>query len=68
KHNDMADALSRKLIEKYVTALTVVESDFLDEIHESSQKDAGGIVFVLTGALHRYLLRRPTIVNGLDIS
>ena len=37
----MADALSQKLIEKYVTALTVVESDFLDEIHESSQKDAG---------------------------
>ena len=37
----MADALSQKLIEKYVTALRVVESDFLDEIHESSQKDVG---------------------------
>ncbi|KAK4394406.1 RNA-directed DNA polymerase [Sesamum angolense] len=28
KHNDVADALSRKLVEEYVAALTVVESDF----------------------------------------
>ncbi|KAL0307162.1 UNVERIFIED_CONTAM: Gag-Pol polyprotein [Sesamum radiatum] len=32
KHNDVADALSRKLVEEYVAALTVVKSDFLDQI------------------------------------
>ncbi|KAL0438985.1 UNVERIFIED_CONTAM: Enzymatic polyprotein [Sesamum latifolium] len=30
KHNDVADALSWKLVEEYVAALTVVESDLLD--------------------------------------
>ncbi|KAL0364744.1 UNVERIFIED_CONTAM: Retrovirus-related Pol polyprotein from transposon.6 [Sesamum angustifolium] len=34
KHNDVADALSRKLVEEYVAALTVVESDFLDQIRK----------------------------------
>ncbi|KAK4397585.1 RNA-directed DNA polymerase [Sesamum angolense] len=31
----------RKLVEKYVAALTVIESDFLDQIRESSKTDAG---------------------------
>ncbi|KAL0291701.1 UNVERIFIED_CONTAM: hypothetical protein Scaly_2624900 [Sesamum calycinum] len=32
KHNDVAEALSRKQVEEYVAAWTVVESDFLDQI------------------------------------
>ncbi|KAG8368002.1 hypothetical protein BUALT_Bualt16G0131300 [Buddleja alternifolia] len=40
KHNDVADALSRKVVEEYVTALTLIESDFLERIQESSQNDA----------------------------
>ncbi|KAK4382002.1 hypothetical protein Sango_2915300 [Sesamum angolense] len=46
KHNDVADALSRKLVEEYVAALTVVESDFLDQIQESSKTDAGYLKLV----------------------
>ncbi|KAL0291559.1 UNVERIFIED_CONTAM: hypothetical protein Scaly_2632000 [Sesamum calycinum] len=41
KHNDVVDALSKKLDEEYVTALTVIEFDFLDQIQESSKTDAG---------------------------
>ncbi|KAL0313604.1 UNVERIFIED_CONTAM: Transposon Ty3-G Gag-Pol polyprotein [Sesamum radiatum] len=41
KHNDVADALSRKMVEEYVAALKVVESDLLDQIRESSKMDAG---------------------------
>ncbi|KAG8376249.1 hypothetical protein BUALT_Bualt09G0043400 [Buddleja alternifolia] len=40
KHNDVADALSRKAVEEYVAALTLIESDFLERIRESSQNDA----------------------------
>ncbi|KAG8374924.1 hypothetical protein BUALT_Bualt10G0046200 [Buddleja alternifolia] len=32
KHNDVADALSQKVVEEYVAALTLVESDFLERI------------------------------------
>ncbi|KAL0368286.1 UNVERIFIED_CONTAM: Transposon Tf2-12 polyprotein [Sesamum calycinum] len=46
KHNDVADALSRKLVEEYVAALTVVESDFLDQIRESSKTDVGYLKIV----------------------
>ncbi|KAL0438706.1 UNVERIFIED_CONTAM: hypothetical protein Slati_2353600 [Sesamum latifolium] len=40
KNNAVADALSRKMVEEYVAALTVVESDLLDQIRESSNMDA----------------------------
>ncbi|KAL0336515.1 UNVERIFIED_CONTAM: putative mitochondrial protein [Sesamum radiatum] len=40
KHNDVADALSRKLVEEYVAAFIVIEFDFLDQIRESSKMDA----------------------------
>ncbi|KAK4380946.1 Retrovirus-related Pol polyprotein from transposon gypsy [Sesamum angolense] len=46
KHNDMTDAVSRKLVEEYVAALTVVESDFLDQNRESSKTDAGYLKLV----------------------
>ncbi|KAL0307237.1 UNVERIFIED_CONTAM: Retrovirus-related Pol polyprotein from transposon.6 [Sesamum radiatum] len=46
KHNDMADALSQKLVEEYVAALTVVESDFLDQIRESFKTDASYLKLV----------------------
>ncbi|KAL0302196.1 UNVERIFIED_CONTAM: hypothetical protein Sangu_3113400 [Sesamum angustifolium] len=46
KHNDVADALSRKLVEGYVAALTVVEYDFLDQIRESSKMDVGYLKLV----------------------
>ncbi|KAL0423698.1 UNVERIFIED_CONTAM: Retrovirus-related Pol polyprotein from transposon.6 [Sesamum radiatum] len=46
KHNDVADALSRKLVEEYVAALTVVEYDFLDQIRESSKTDVGYLKLV----------------------
>ncbi|KAK4383419.1 Transposon Ty3-I Gag-Pol polyprotein [Sesamum angolense] len=41
KHNDMADVVSRKLVDEYVAALIVVGSDFLDQNQESSKTDAG---------------------------
>ncbi|KAL0421316.1 UNVERIFIED_CONTAM: Transposon Ty3-G Gag-Pol polyprotein [Sesamum latifolium] len=41
KHNDVADALSRMMVEEYVAALTVVESDLLDQIRESSKTNVG---------------------------
>ncbi|KAG8366490.1 hypothetical protein BUALT_Bualt17G0085400 [Buddleja alternifolia] len=46
KHNDVADALSRKAVEEYVAALTLIESDFLERIRESSQNDAGYLKLV----------------------
>ena len=36
----MADALSRKQVQKYVAALTKVKSDFVERIKESSKLDA----------------------------
>ncbi|KAL0292423.1 UNVERIFIED_CONTAM: RNA-directed DNA polymerase [Sesamum radiatum] len=41
KQNDVANALSRNLVEEHVTALTVVDSDLLDQIRESSKMDSG---------------------------
>ncbi|KAL0423509.1 UNVERIFIED_CONTAM: RNA-directed DNA polymerase [Sesamum radiatum] len=57
KHNDVADALSRKLVEEYVAALTVVEYDFLDQIRESSKTDAGYLKLVeqvKSGLIRKY--------------
>ncbi|KAL0393056.1 UNVERIFIED_CONTAM: RNA-directed DNA polymerase [Sesamum radiatum] len=48
KHNDVADALRRKLVEEYIVALTVV-----DELLYAK----GGRVFMPTGTLRRRLLR-----------
>ncbi|KAL0373601.1 UNVERIFIED_CONTAM: hypothetical protein Sradi_3275800 [Sesamum radiatum] len=59
RHNDVADALSRKMIEEYVAALTVVESDFLDQIRESSKTDAGYLKLVeqvKKGQIRKYWL------------
>ncbi|KAK4383417.1 RNA-directed DNA polymerase [Sesamum angolense] len=59
KHNDMADTVSRKLVEEYVSALTVVESDFLDQNQESSKTDAGYLKLVeqvLSGLVRKYWL------------
>ncbi|KAK4382006.1 hypothetical protein Sango_2915700 [Sesamum angolense] len=59
RHNDVADALSRKLVEEYVVALTVVESDFLDQIQESSKTDAGYLKLmeqVQSGLIRKYWL------------
>ncbi|KAL0388132.1 UNVERIFIED_CONTAM: Retrovirus-related Pol polyprotein from transposon.6 [Sesamum radiatum] len=59
KHNDVADALSRKLVEEYVAALTVVESDFLDQIRESSKTDVGYLKLVeqvKSGLIRKYWL------------
>ncbi|KAK4399871.1 hypothetical protein Sango_1093200, partial [Sesamum angolense] len=59
KHNDVADALSRKLVEEYVAALTVVESDFLDQIRESSKTDASYLKLVeqvKSGLIRKYWL------------
>ena len=40
KHNQVADALTRKQVQKYVAALTKVKSDFVERIKESSKLDA----------------------------
>ncbi|KAK4397848.1 RNA-directed DNA polymerase [Sesamum angolense] len=59
KHNDVADALSQKLIEEYVAAVTVVESDFLDQIRESSRTDTGYLKLVehvKSGLIRKYWL------------
>ncbi|KAL0352155.1 UNVERIFIED_CONTAM: Transposon Ty3-I Gag-Pol polyprotein [Sesamum calycinum] len=59
KHNDVADALSRILVEEYVAALTVVESDFLDQIRESSKTDVGYlklVEYVKSGLIPKYWL------------
>ncbi|KAK4384457.1 hypothetical protein Sango_3058500 [Sesamum angolense] len=59
KHNDVADALSQKLVEEYVSALTVFESDFLDQIQESSKTDAGYLKLVehvQSGLIRKYWL------------
>ncbi|KAK4381994.1 Retrovirus-related Pol polyprotein from transposon.6 [Sesamum angolense] len=59
KHNDMADAVSRKLVEEYFAALIVVESDILDQNRESSKTDAGYLKLVehvLSGLVRKYWL------------
>ncbi|KAK4397820.1 Retrovirus-related Pol polyprotein from transposon.6 [Sesamum angolense] len=59
KHNDVADAISRKLVEEYVAALTVVKFDFLDQIQESSKMDAGYLKLVeqvKSGLVQKYWL------------
>ncbi|KAL0413714.1 UNVERIFIED_CONTAM: Transposon Ty3-I Gag-Pol polyprotein [Sesamum radiatum] len=59
KHNDVADALSRKMVEEYVVALTVVESDLLDQIRESLKTDAGYMKLVeqvRNGQIRKYWL------------
>ncbi|KAL0452905.1 UNVERIFIED_CONTAM: Retrovirus-related Pol polyprotein from transposon.6 [Sesamum latifolium] len=59
KHNDVTDALSRKMVEEYVAALTVVESDLLDQICESSKMDAGYmklVELVKNGQIKKYWL------------
>ncbi|KAL0328234.1 UNVERIFIED_CONTAM: Transposon Ty3-G Gag-Pol polyprotein [Sesamum calycinum] len=63
KHNDVADALSRKLVEEYVAALTVVESDFLDQIRESSKTDVGYLKIV--EQVKSGLIRKYWLDNGL---
>lgn len=40
RHNDVADALSRKMVEEYVAALTLVETDFMSRIHDVAQTDS----------------------------
>ncbi|CAA0828421.1 Unknown protein [Striga hermonthica] len=39
KHNDVADALSRKAVASYVLALYAVESDFVEKVRGESLKD-----------------------------
>ncbi|KAK4381997.1 Transposon Ty3-I Gag-Pol polyprotein [Sesamum angolense] len=65
KHNNVADVVSRKLVEEYVAALTVDEFDFLDQNRESSKMDAGylKLVFVPTGTLRLRLLRKFSTAN-----
>ncbi|KAG8371593.1 hypothetical protein BUALT_Bualt13G0104100 [Buddleja alternifolia] len=63
KHNDVADALSRKVVEEYVAALTLIESDFLERIRESSQNDAVYMKLVeQVGAVH---IRKYWLNDGL---
>ncbi|KAL0302203.1 UNVERIFIED_CONTAM: RNA-directed DNA polymerase [Sesamum angustifolium] len=59
KHNNVVDVVSRKLVEEYVAALTVVESDFLDQNRESSKTDAGYLKLVeqvQSGLVRKYWL------------
>ncbi|KAL0302207.1 UNVERIFIED_CONTAM: hypothetical protein Sangu_3114500 [Sesamum angustifolium] len=59
KQNDVADGLSQKLVEEYVAALTVVESDFLDQIQETSKMGAGYLKLVeqiQSGLIRKYWL------------
>ncbi|KAG8369571.1 hypothetical protein BUALT_Bualt14G0027200 [Buddleja alternifolia] len=63
KHNDVADALTRKAVEEYVAALTLIESDFLERIRESSQNDVVYIKLVeQVGAGH---IQKYWLNNGL---
>ena len=40
KHDEVADALSRKQVQEYVAALTKVESNFVDRIKDNAKLDA----------------------------
>lgn len=40
RYNDVVDALSQKVVEEFVAALTVVETDFLDRIREVAKSDS----------------------------
>ncbi|KAH7856309.1 hypothetical protein Vadar_006597 [Vaccinium darrowii] len=40
RHNQVTDALSHKEVQKYVAAITRVESDFADRIRENAKTDA----------------------------
>ncbi|KAH7845877.1 hypothetical protein Vadar_006951 [Vaccinium darrowii] len=40
RHNQVADALSRKEVQEYVAAITQVESDLTDRIRENAKADA----------------------------
>ncbi|KAK4381872.1 hypothetical protein Sango_2926100 [Sesamum angolense] len=69
KHNDVADALSRKLVEEYIAALTVVESDFLDQIRESSKTDASYLKLVeqvKSGLIRKYWLDSGLLYAKVD--
>ncbi|KAK4403123.1 RNA-directed DNA polymerase [Sesamum angolense] len=69
KHNDVADALSQKLVEEYVAALTVVESDFFDQIQESSKTDAGYLNLVeqiQSGLIRKYWLDSGLLMPKMD--
>ena len=60
KHNQVADALSRKQVQEYVAALTRVESDFVERIKESSKLDATYqklVQDVIAILVHRYWLK-----------
>ncbi|KAL0386154.1 UNVERIFIED_CONTAM: hypothetical protein Sradi_3009700 [Sesamum radiatum] len=59
KHIDVADVLSQKMVEEYVVALAVVESDLLDQIRESLKTDAGYMKLVeqvRNGQIQKYWL------------
>ena len=57
KHDEVADALSRKQVQEYVAALTKVESNFVDRIKDSVKLDATNqklMQDVTAGLMRRY--------------
>lgn len=59
RHNQVADALSRKAVQEYVTAIAVIESDLTDKIRENAKTDAEYqrlIKQVEDGTVRRYWL------------
>ena len=59
KENAVADALSRKYVEEYVAALSIVETDFRDKIKAGSPNDPGYqtlVAQVREGKVRRYWL------------
>jgi hypothetical protein len=59
RHNQVADALSRKTIDETLAALSRIESNFLDRIREMSKQDTTYLKLVeqvKEGIVHRYWL------------
>lgn len=59
----MANALSRKHVDKIVAALSRVESNFLDRIRELSKHDAAYLK--LAGLVKEGVVRRYWLEDGL---
>lgn len=63
RHNDVADVLSRKVVEEFVTTLTLVESSFLERVHEFAESDP--VYKKLTLQVKDGEIRKYWLKNGL---
>ena len=64
RQNQVADALSRKTVEAYVAALTIVVTDFLDKIRQQAETDTSYYQFrekIKQGLVRRYWVEEDLI-------